>query len=369
MENTDRTYMQRALSLAPRGRGAVEPNPMVGAVLVKDGQVLGEGWHERYGEPHAERNAIDAARQAGADLRGATLYVTLEPCCHHGKTPPCTRAIIEAGIRRVVTAMVDPDEHVAGKGVRVLREAGLAVDVGVCGEEARELLAPYSTLRLQGRPWVLCKWARTADGFLALPPEEGRWITGEAARQYVHEVRSRCDGILVGLGTVLADDPMLNNRSGAGKQPVRVVLDAQLRLEPTSKLVRTAFDHPLLVVAEERAVRTRGDHAERLRAAGAEILPLREVLSPLGLRALLAEFGKRRWTVLLVEGGARVLRCCLEAGRGDELMEFISPKTVNKPTENLPRLDLGSMRREETYALFEKRRFGDDELRRYRRKK
>src|SRR5262249_11759950 len=209
---TDHDYMTRALELAARGRGAVEPNPLVGAVVVRDGTIVGEGWHEKFGQAHAEVNALN---RAGEKARGATLYVTLEPCCHFGKTPPCTEAVIRSGVRRVVVAMLDPFPQVAGQGASRLREAGIAVEVGV-GEAgdfaARRLNAPYLKRLRTGRPWVHAKWAMTLDGKIATRTGQSKWITGEAARARVHELRGRMDAIIVGRGTLVADDPLLTAR-------------------------------------------------------------------------------------------------------------------------------------------------------------
>src|SRR5919197_3355884 len=209
MSASDLDWMSRALELAERGRGFVEPNPLVGAVVVRDGRVVGEGWHRRYGEAHAEVNALAAAGEAA---RGATLYVTLEPCCHHGKTPPCTDAVLRAGVRRVVAAMADPFPQVAGQGVAQLRAAGVEVEVGVCEREARELNAPYLTLLAEGRPYVHAKWAMSLDGKIATRGGDSRWISGPASREVVHRLRGRVDAILVGAGTVRADDPLLTAR-------------------------------------------------------------------------------------------------------------------------------------------------------------
>ena len=347
--------MSIALALAARGRGAVEPNPMVGAVLVRDGAEFGRGWHRGFGGPHAEIEALAAARQAGADARGATMYVTLEPCCSHGKTPPCTDALVSAGISRVVAAMEDPDHQVSGAGFRKLRQAGVETTVGICQAEARSLLAPYVKLRVRRRPWVICKWAQTADGYLSLPPAEGRWITDKQARDHVHQCRGLCDGILVGIETVLADDPLLTNRTGRGKQPVRVVLDTRLRTPPDSRIVRAASQSPVILAA------TAPPDAEQLRLAGVDILDLPPGCGGVDLPALLDELGRRQWTYLLVEGGPMVLRSFLSAGLADELMVYVSPRSLGMAS-GLPRFDLSAVR--ETFALrqTDERQFGRDTL-------
>ena len=237
--------MRRALELAERGRGYVEPNPLVGAVIVRDDQVVAEGWHQRFGEAHAE---IDALAMAADKARGATLYVTLEPCCHHGKTPPCTDALIRAGIKHVVAAMLDPFAQVAGKGVELLRAAGITVETGLCEQEARSLNAPYLKLLATGKPYVHAKWAMSLDGKIATRSGDSRWISNEASRKRVHELRGRMDAIIVGIGTVLADDPLLTARPPGPRTACRVILDSCGRLPLSSKLAQSARLVPTLVV-------------------------------------------------------------------------------------------------------------------------
>lgn len=317
----DGYWMQRALELAERGRGFVEPNPLVGAVVVRDGVMVGEGWHQRFGESHAEVNALTAAGEAA---RGATLYVTLEPCCHHGKTPPCSDAVLKAGIRHVVAAMRDPFPQVSGRGAELLRAAGVTVDLGVGGSEARRLNAPYLTLLEEGRPYVHLKWAMTLDGKLATRTGDSKWISGEASRAVVHELRGRVDGILVGIGTALADDPLLTARPAGPRMAARIVLDSQARLPLDSQLVKTARQTPT-IMATSRLAQTR---VEGLRAAGCEVLELPDRDGRSSLPALLSELGKRRMTNLLVEGGAAVLGSFLDAGMVDEVHVFVAPVLV-----------------------------------------
>ncbi len=361
--------MLRALKLAGRGRGAVEPNPMVGAVIVRERgeKILGEGYHGHFGGQHAEIEALASARQAGENVTGATMYVTLEPCCHHGKTPPCTEAVIRAGLSRVVVAMKDPDEKVSGGGLEQLREAGLDVTVGTCGREVRKLLGAYVKLRTQARPWVICKWAQTADGYLSLPASDGRWISGEASRRRVHELRARCDGILVGLGTVRTDDPLLTNRnsSGEGAQPVRVVLDSALRIPPNCQLIRTAHQSLVNVAATEEAVGANPKAACVLREAGVEILQTPPARGGVRLESLLDEFGRREWTYLLVEGGRRVLESFVSTGLADELMVFVSPKTLEVPEKAPLRFDIAEVATPNAYAKDASEKIGRDTLLRY----
>ena len=320
--------MRRALELAARGRGTVEPNPMVGAVIVREGKVIGEGWHKAFGGPHAEVEAIAAARAAGAAPAGATMYVTLEPCCHEGKTPPCTEAVAAGGIVRVVAAMEDPDANVAGEGLAALRQAGVDAVCGVCEAQARQLLAAYVKLRTTGRPWVICKWAQSLDGRLATPSGDSKWISCEQSRRRVHELRGLCDGICVGVGTVQADDPLLTNRSGQGGQPARVVLDESLEIPPDCRLLADAGASPVIVAAREDADKAA---AAAIADAGAEVLSLPAAPGGVDLGALLDELGRRQWTHLLVEGGPRVHGSFISEHLADELWVFVAPRLIGGP--------------------------------------
>jgi len=366
----DEKWMSLALELAAMGRGSVEPNPMVGAVIVRGEAELARGWHKRFGGPHAEAEALGAARDAGRDVRGATMYVTLEPCCHRGKkTPPCTDALTASGVSRVVAAMEDPDPNVRGRGLAALRAAGIDVAVGVSEQEARELLGAYVKLRTEGRPWVICKWAQTADGFLALPPGRGRWISCEQSREEAHELRGRCDGVCAGIGTVLADDPLLTNRSGMGRQPARLVLDSTLRIPPASQLVRTADRSPVIVATTRGGGPAKSRAAANLRRAGVEVLELPEAPGGVDLGALLDELGRRQWTYLLVEGGARVLDGFLRAGLADELLVFVAPMTAGARPDGVqcpPSLNIDLLAKELRLRETESRRVGPDRVLRFR---
>jgi diaminohydroxyphosphoribosylaminopyrimidine deaminase/5-amino-6-(5-phosphoribosylamino)uracil reductase len=308
--------MRQALALASRGRGSVEPNPLVGAVvLAADGSIAGEGWHRTFGGPHAEVYALEAA---GGRAAGGTLYVTLEPCCHHGKTPPCTDAVLRSGVRRVVAAMADPFPKVAGGGVATLRTAGIEVTVGVCEAEARELNAPYLKLVTTGRPWVHLKWAMTLDGKIATRTGDSKWISGEESRRVGHELRGRVDAILVGRGTVAADDPLLTARPPGPRVATRVVLTASGELPDRCRLRATAREVPVLVFTDA------GNEGKLAgwSADGCEVVGLKES----AVDAVLAELGRRRMTNVLVEGGAGVLGSFLDAGAADEVHVFVAPK-------------------------------------------
>ena len=363
MEKAKPQFMSTALELAARGLGSVEPNPMVGAVIVRDGRPIAAGWHGRFGGPHAERIALAEAERAGRDVRGATMYVTLEPCSHHGKTPPCADALIEAGLARVVVAMVDPDPQVSGRGIDKLRKAGVEVEVGVCEPEARRLLAPYVKLRTSGRPWVICKWAQTADGYLALPPGRPRWISGPESRRKVHELRSVCDGICVGAGTVLADDPLLTNRSGHGRQPLRIVLDGRLRTPPECQLIATADPtQPVLIATTAQALAPQPERAGALDREGVELLPLPLADPHVDFAALLDELGRRQCTRLLVEGGGTVLRNVLARRLADEIWAFVAPQSVDSAPEDLPRFDIARLSRSLPLPQPARQQCGADEL-------
>ncbi len=334
----DRIFMLRALELARLGLGRTEPNPAVGCVIVRDGKVLGEGYHRRAGAPHAEVEAIAAAGGEEA-VRGATVYVTLEPCCHHGRTPPCTDALLRAGVARVVCATLDPFPAVAGRGAALLRAGGVQVDVGLLAEEARRLNEVYFTWVERGRPFVALKYAMTLDGRAATRIGDGRWITGEEARARVHRLRDRYPAILVGVGTVLRDDPQLTCRLPGGRDPVRIVLDTHARTPPEACVLRSSKTAPVLVFVGEQADARR---VQELVSAGAEVVrvPLRG--GRVDLRAVLAELGRRGLTGVLVEGGPTVHAALLAEGLVDKLYAFLGGCLLGDaaapgPVASLPR--------------------------------
>ena len=321
--------MQRACELAAKGVGSVEPNPPVGAVVVDDNlRSLGEGFHEAFGTAHAEVNAL---RQAGETTRGATLFVTLEPCCHTGKTPPCTRAVIEAGIRKVVIGMRDPSPHADGQGIAELRQAGIQVEVGVLAAEAERLAAPFVKRVTTSLPYVHAKWAMTLDGKIATRTGDSQWISNEASRRKVHALRGRMDAIVVGRGTAMADDPLLTARPSGPRTPVRIVFDSRAELPTTSQLVRTAGDVPLLVVAHRSAA---AENIAKLTAAGAEVLTfdaacdVAETAHHPNPHALLEELGRRNMTNVLIEGGGQLLGTFFDQQLIDECHIFVAPKIV-----------------------------------------
>jgi diaminohydroxyphosphoribosylaminopyrimidine deaminase / 5-amino-6-(5-phosphoribosylamino)uracil reductase len=341
----DAWHMRRALELAALGRGGVEPNPLVGCVIAQGAEIIGEGWHRRFGGPHAE---IEALTIAGTRASGGTLYVTLEPCCHHGKTPPCTQAVISAGLGRVVVAQVDPYPAVAGGGLTELSAAGLQVEVGLLEAEARRLNAPYLKLLAAGRPWVMAKWAMTLDGKLATRAGDSRWISGEASRRVVHELRGRVDAILVGRGTIQADDPLLTARPPGLRTATRVVLDTHATLTSESQLVSTARDAPVLVAVGPHAPEF--DRA-RLKAAGCEVFVCRAGDAAARLVALLDELGRRRMTNVLVEGGAKLLGSLFDQRQIDEVHVFVAPRLVGGGEAPTPMAGMGVERMAQAWRL------------------
>ncbi len=311
----DETHIDRALALAARGLGAVEPNPMVGAVVAAaDGRVVGEGWHRRFGDMHAEVNAF---AEAGERARGGTLFVSLEPCCHFGKTPPCTTAVIASGVRRVVVAMLDPFPQVAGGGVAILREAGIEVVVGIREAEAKALNAPFLKRIATGMPWVHLKWAMSLDGKIATRTGDSQWISGVESRAVVHELRGRMDAILVGRGTVVADNPLLTARPAGPRMATRIIISKSGELPAACQLRTTAREIPTLIFTENAAI------LRDWKDDGCEIIEM-----PMSLEAILRELGRRGMTNVLVEGGAGLLGSFLDAGIGDEVHAFIAPMLI-----------------------------------------
>lgn len=318
-------FMKRAIELAKQGVGWTAPNPLVGAVVVKNGRVIGEGYHRKYGELHAERNALAACTE---DPAGATLYVTLEPCCHYGKTPPCTEIIIEKKIAKVVIGSRDPNPKVAGKGARILREHGIEV-VEDYMREACDALNPvffhYITTKT---PYVVLKFAMTLDGKIATRTGASKWITGEAARNHVHQLRGRYAGILAGIGTVLADDPMLNCRIDGAHQPLRIILDSHLRIPMGSRLVRSAKEYPLLIVCNENTRdREEGtNRIQKLEEAGAKVWTLPEKNGHPDLNVLMQRLGEEKIDSVLIEGGGTVNEAALKAHIVHHVYAYIAPK-------------------------------------------
>ncbi len=349
----DYRYMARALTLAQHGLYSTDPNPRVGCVLVRNRQIIGEGWHERAGEAHAEVNALEAA---GERAQGATAYVTLEPCCHHGRTPPCTDALLNAGVARMVAAMADPNPQVAGKGLAILRDAGVAVECGLLETEARALNPGFIQRMTQGRPFVRIKLAMSLDGRTALASGESQWLTGEAARQDVQRLRARSSAILTGIGTVLADDPGLDVRlPEAERQPLRVILDTELRIPPTAKTLHLPGSVLIFTAVADPAAQ------KPFRAAGADIAVLPRVASGLDLRAVMAELARRECNEIHVECGPTLAGALLQAGLMDELVIYMAPLLLGDKARGLFQLpELAQMQERTELEILEMRAVGRD---------
>ncbi len=329
--NQHEKLMWSALTLARRGIGSVEANPAVGAVIVKANQVIGKGWHKKFGDPHAEINALEDCKTLGVNPRGAAMYVTLEPCSHEGKTGPCTQAITEAGVAKVFVATVDPSEHAGGKGIEQLRNAGIEVETGICETQARLLNAPFIKFAATGRCWVTLKWAQSIDGKVAVTeprPSGSGWISGEQSRKDVHKLRRRSQAILVGVNTVIADDPLLTARPGKGKKLIRIVLDNNLRIPLNCKLIKTARKSPVLIYTKEKTVRANPEIAEKITKKGAEVLAYPDTDGRPNLYFLLDGLSKRGIAQLLIEGGPRVLTSFLKEELADEIVVYIAPKIL-----------------------------------------
>lgn len=326
-------FMREAVRLAGRGLGAVEPNPMVGAVLVQGGRVVARGWHKRFGGPHAEVELLRECAKAGIDPGEGELYVTLEPCCHYGKTPPCVDALIEAGVKRVVAAMEDPNPLVGGQGIAKLCEAGVVVEVGLCRDGAERLNRPYLKRVRTGLPWTMAKWAQTLDGKLATARGESKWISGEASRRWVHRLRGRVDAVMVGIGTVLADDPQLTARGVTVRRVARrVVVDPRMRFPLEAKLLATVGEGPVTLAVQEETVLRRQSDVKRLEDLGVEIVPLPQWAGDaalMDLSVLLRHLvGQHGATNVVVEGGGKLIGSMLRQGLVDEVFAFVGPKIL-----------------------------------------
>jgi diaminohydroxyphosphoribosylaminopyrimidine deaminase / 5-amino-6-(5-phosphoribosylamino)uracil reductase len=368
MTSGDSDFLRRALALAEGGRGRVSPNPLVGAVVVRDGKVIGEGFHAELGGPHAERAALADAARRGEDVAGATIYVTLEPCAHQGRQPPCSDAIVDAGLARVVIASEDPTTKAAGRGPEQLRTAGIevafadaerrgaagtaagdvsgsaaaphavetdsmtAADAAEITLAARLLNQPFRKHGQSGEPWVLLKTAMSLDGRTTTPEGASPWISGERSRELVHVWRGECDAIAVGIGTVLADDPLLTARVGDARQPTRVVFDSDARLPLDSRLMTTLDESPVIVVIGPTADPAR---AEALRAAGAETIAVGGAAPAERVRPALVGLGRRGLTSLLLEGGARLAGAFAAAEQIDEARVFVAPLLLGGPAADL----------------------------------
>ncbi len=354
----DEKYMGRALALAKKAVGLTSPNPLVGAVIVRDGRIVGEGFHAEAGGPHAEVLAI---KKAGKKAGGATIYVNLEPCSHYGRTGPCTEAILRAGLSKAVVAMKDPNPLVAGRGIKRLREGGMDVRMGVLSREAARLNEVFIKYITTGLPFVVFKTAMSLDGKIATATGESQWITGPEARERVHELRHMYDGILVGIGTVLSDNPSLTCRlpGGGGRDPIRVVLDSRCRIPPDATLLTQKSSAPTIVAV---AVGAPAERVEKIRDMGAEIIFLESGKEGIDLNSLMHELGSRGVTGLLVEGGSKIASSFFKEGLVDKVCWFIAPKVIGGKLAPGPvgGKGIASLNEAGKISLQKVERFGDD---------
>ena len=353
-------YMRRALELARKGEGHTSPNPMVGCVVVKDGRIISEGYHEKYGEFHAERNALTRCTE---DTTGADLYVTLEPCCHQGKTPPCTDIIIEKKIARVFVGSMDSNPLVAGKGVQILRDHGIYVETGILDAECRKLNEVFYHYIATKTPFVVMKYAMTLDGKIACATGDSKWVTGEIARTQVHRMRGRYRGIMVGIGTVLADDPMLNCRVEGGMDPVRIICDSNLRIPTESQIVKTASDIETIVACSQEALESerKQEKIRRLKEAGIQIIGT-EGAHGVNLVELMKKLGGQNIDSILLEGGGTLNASALEDGIVNKVYAYIAGKLIGGMDARSPVEGMGIDRMADAITLqnVEIEKLGDD---------
>jgi len=317
----DEQWMKKVLCLAEKGRGRTSPNPMVGAILVKGGRMVGEGYHAKAGEAHAEIVAIQRARE---ESRGAILYLNLEPCAHYGKTPPCAPQVIEAGVKRVVIGMEDPNPLVKGKGIEILRRAGIDVEVGILEKECRRFNEAFCKYILKKEPFVILKAAATWDAKIATRNGDSKWISGETSRRFVQKLRNQVDGVLVGIGTVLKDNPLLTTRIRGGRDPYRIVLDSRLKISEEARVIGTPPSKAIIATTTLAP----GDKIERLEKRGVQILIVDAKEGRINLRTCLSKLGEMGMMSLLVEGGSQINGSFLDEGLIDKLLLFLSPKLI-----------------------------------------
>ena len=354
--DADEKYMAVALELAEKGRGKVEPNPMVGAVLVKDGIIAGKGYHPIFGGAHAEIHAI---HEGGTNCKGATLYVSMEPCAHYGKTAPCVDAIIKAGITKIVAAVLDPNPITSGKGIQKLKEAGIEVVVGVLEMQAKRLNVPFFKLMQKGLPYITVKWAMSIDGKIATHTGESRWITSDESRKYVHKIRGQMDGILVGIDTVMRDDPLLTCRIEGGRNPKRIVVDSHALLPVNSRLLSTINEGEIIVAVSTNAPWNR---VEKLEQPGCKIVQTQDMNGRVDLKELFQRLGDMKLTNILVEGGSRVITSVIENQLADRVMVFVAPIIIGGAGAKSPVLGTGINKISEAAKIneIEIKRFSND---------
>lgn len=345
----DRRYMQRTLELAAGGRGMVSPNPLVGAVFVRDGKVIGEGYHTQLGKDHAETEAI---RAAGGDVKGATLYVNLEPCSHTGKTPPCAETLAKNGVARVVIPHLDPNPKVSGAGIRMLKKAGITVDTGLMEKEARRLNEAFLTFHELNRPFMILKWAMTMDGRIAAMSGQSRWISNEHSREYVHQLRSDVDAVMVGIGTILQDNPMLNVRIDHydKRQPKRIIVDGNLRIPVKAKVLTASAPEDSIIATSDFAPPHK---VQRLRDEGHHVLLMRGRRGLIDLVQLISKLSEFNIQSVLCEGGSTMNASLLGARMVDKIIAFMAPKIVGGDGDRSPITGWGLPSMEQSISLQE----------------
>lgn len=324
---TKEEYMQHALQLAEKGRGRTSPNPVVGAVIVKNGSIIGEGWHKKCGENHAEINAFEDAFKRGADTEGAEMYVTLEPCSHYGKTPPCAKAIIEKKIKKVYIGLKDPNPQVAGRGIKMMEDAGIQVETGILEEPCRRINEIFLKYITEKRPFVVMKTAMTLDGKIAAHTGDSKWVSGEASRAAVQQMRNSLTGIMAGIGTVLADDPQLTCRLEGGRDPVRIIADSRLSIPLDAKVLA---DENVLIAATE------GCDQEKLKQLSGRVILTKSADGKVDLNDLMKHLGARGIDSILLEGGGALNEAALKAGIVDRVVTFIAPKLIGGKDAKTP---------------------------------
>jgi diaminohydroxyphosphoribosylaminopyrimidine deaminase/5-amino-6-(5-phosphoribosylamino)uracil reductase len=348
-------FMREAIRLARKGIGKTSPNPIVGAIIVRNGKIIGRGYHKKYGDWHAEINAI---KDANGSVKGATLYITLEPCCHYGKTPPCVETLIKERIGRVVVGTLDPNPRVNGKGIKTLRSNGIKVDVGILEDECRELNEHYFKFIKSGIPYVTVKYAQTLDGRIATKTGNSQWISSEALRTYVHRLRAVNDCIMVGVGTVIADDPQLTVRFVKGRNPLRVVVDSKLRIPVKSSILKDNNSHLTTIATTSKASARKVTAVKNL---GAEVLVVRkDKTGGVSLRDLLRELGKRGIVSVMVEGGSDIITSLLKANLIDKMIILTAPKILGKGLEAIGDLGVCKVKDAIKFSSFKTMKKGDD---------
>ena len=351
----DNYYMRMAIRLARKGIGKTSPNPMVGAVIVKEGKVIGQGYHKKCGDNHAEINAINSVK---GGIRGSTFYITLEPCSHYGRTPPCVDTLIKKGLRRVVVGTLDPNPEVNGKGIKILRSKGIKVDVGILDTECRKLNECYFKYIKTGIPYITVKYAQTLDGRIATKTGDSQWISSEASRKYVHNLRAINDCIMVGAGTIAADNPQLTVRHVKGKNPLRIIVDSKLRIPIKSSVLKDKDSHLTIVATTSKAPATKITAIKKL---GVEVLVVKkEKNGKVSLSSLLKELGKKEIMSVLVEGGSEVVTSLLKVNLVDKMIIPISPRIIGKGLEAIGDLNINKISNAIKFSSFKTMKKGDD---------